>query len=160
MERIGSISSSLAVVSGSTSSSTSLQNYVTNERLDRLAADLGKMAILRGGVMDAMLLGVYSQALAEEFPDETDTMVVMNRLVRSRRGEFEAKIPELGDFMELIREERGRRMKAAREQREADEYEALRRDRELHPEKYCSVQEFWSEVTAKLGKKSTAEVRA
>jgi hypothetical protein len=61
------------------------------------------MGIARGeGMGDVALLG-YSKAL-EAFPDEC-IAAVLAKLSTSKRGEYEAKIPELGELLDLVKAE-------------------------------------------------------
>lgn len=46
---------------------------------------------------------MYSKAL-EEFPDEAIALV-LTRLAKSKREEYEPRIPELGDLIEMVRTE-------------------------------------------------------
>ena len=50
---------------------------------------------------------MYSKAL-EEFPDGAITLV-LTRLAKSKREEYEPRIPELGDLIDMVRTE-ARRM--------------------------------------------------
>jgi hypothetical protein len=78
--------------------------------VDQLAATF----LNRGEGMDEIRLNEYSKALAEEFDDDSDTLVILVKLSRSRRAEYEPKIIELGELLEMIREVgRERRHKTA-----------------------------------------------
>lgn len=116
-----------------------------HERLDLVERTLAKMAFLRGDVMDAMRLQAYSRALGEEFKDDRDTLAVLDRMVRSRRAEYEAKIPEMGDLLEMVRERRHSRLTAEREAKLSAEHDARWSDYQSHPENYVSVAEILNE---------------
>jgi hypothetical protein len=107
------------------------------------------MGVLRGEVIDAVRLDSYSQALAEEFATDDDTMAVLHRLVRQPRGEYQSKVPELGDLLDMVREHRSDRMRADRERAERAELEALEADRKAHPEKYCTLGEVLKDWNAR-----------
>jgi hypothetical protein len=49
---------------------------------------------------------MYSKAL-EDFPDES-IRLVLTRLTKSKREEYEPRIPELGDLIEMVRTETNR----------------------------------------------------
>ena len=95
-----------------------------------------------------MRLESYSRALAEEFRTDADTLYVMDRLVRTRRGEYEAKIADMGDLLEMVRERRAERIAAIREQRMREEYEAYMRDVREHPENYSTMERIYDEFNA------------
>ncbi|WP_158789033.1 hypothetical protein [Granulicella sp. L46] len=58
-------------------------------------------------MLEGVELLMYSKAL-EEFPDEAIALV-LTRLAKSKRGEYEPRIPELGDLIDMVRKE-ARRM--------------------------------------------------
>lgn len=124
------------------------------QRLTLLQAALTKMSLIRGETMGEVRLTVYSEALAEEFSDDRDTWVAMNKLIKTRRGEFEAKIPELGDLLELVREERRTRLRTVRENQEREEHEAYLREQKEHPEQFFSLADAISTLT--IERKGTA----
>jgi hypothetical protein len=128
--------------------SSSLQRQVSPSRVEALKVELAKMGVLRGEVIDAIRLDSYSQALAEEFATDDDTMAVLHRLVRTRRAEYESKVPELGDLLDMVREQRTERMRKDREQAEREEMAALEADRKANPDNYCTMAGVWAEYEA------------
>jgi len=116
MERIKQIGNSTAL----TRSATSLEKQVSPSRTQFLKTALAKFAVLRADVMPGELLESYSKALCE-FPDDSDTMAVLDKLVKSPRAEFEPKIPELGMLLGVIRARRSeRKRKEEQDQREKE----------------------------------------
>lgn len=71
--------------------------------------------------MDADRLDSYSRALCK-FPDDTDTLAVLARLVESPRGEFEPKIPEMGNLLGMIRQRRSDRRRREEQDEQAREW--------------------------------------
>lgn len=90
----------------------------STSRIDFLKRALAKFAVVRGDVMGPELLDSYSKALSE-FPDDADTLAVLERLAKSPRAEFEPKIPEMGNLLGMIRLRRADR-KRREEQDERD----------------------------------------
>jgi len=129
--------------------SKSLEKPVSQSRQDGLKMALTKFGLLRGEVMDAVRLESYSRALAEEFKTDVDLLLVLDRLVKARRGEYESKIPEMGDLLEMVRERRSERIREAQQQRERAEWEAYMRDVKEHPDKYFTMQELHAELAGK-----------
>lgn len=131
------------------SRSKSLQRPVSQSRQDGLKLALAKMSLLRGEVIDGIRLESYSKALGEEFKEDSDTLFVLDRLVKSRRGEYEAKIPEMGDLLEMVRERRHERSREARDRKAQEEMAEYYRDQRENPEKYFSVQKIIAECISK-----------
>lgn len=103
--------------------------------------------------MDSIRLESYSKALAE-FSDDTDTLAVLGVLAKRRRGDYEPKIPELGDLLEMVREYGREKRRMDREARERAEREAEELHRREHPEEYVSFAEIMREVRARNGAKA------
>ena len=155
MEQVGKIQ--IAEINGSNSKSQSLQRQVSPSRIEGLKLALAKMSLLRGEVMDAVRLESYSKALADGFSEDADMLAVMERLVKTRRAEYEAKIPELGELLQLVRDQRTERRRVAREAREREEREALERRRREHPEDFCTLESIWEDYERmKAAKLATA----
>lgn len=148
MERI----SSIAAVAPS-KPSQSLAKPVSTSRLDGLKLALTKFGLLRGEVVDAIRLESYSKALAE-FPDDQDTLEVLKVLATRRRAEFEPKIPELGDLLEMVRERLREKRRLEREARERALAEAEEQHRREHPEAYTTWAEIMAEYKARKEHKS------
>lgn len=100
-------------------------------------------------MIDGIRLESYSKALGEEFKEDFDTLFVLDRLVKSRRGEYEAKIPEMGDLLEMVRERRHERSREARDRKAQEEMAEYYRDQRENPEKYFSVQQIIAECISK-----------
>jgi hypothetical protein len=81
-----------------------------SSKLMTLTMELAKTCLNRGEEMDEVRLESYSKALAEAFPDDADALAVLDRMGKSRRAEFESKIPSLGDLLGDIRNVRGARL--------------------------------------------------
>ena len=101
--------------------------------------------------MDATRLESYSRAMAEEFADDADVLAVLGRLVRSRRGEYEPKIPELGELLAQIREHRRERARRTREAGEARAHQQYLDDVKAYPERYVSMAELLAGYRAAKG---------
>lgn len=69
--------------------------------------------------MDEIRLGSYSTALMEAFPDDVDTVAVLERLGNSVREEFEPIIPPKAELILMVKREDWARKRKAREEREA-----------------------------------------
>lgn len=124
MQRIGEINHLGS--EGLSKPSTHLEATESTSRRVRLQVALTKFSLLRGESMDAVRLESYSKALLE-FPDDANTLAVLDKLVRSDREEFEPRIPEMGRMLQLVRNVRNthRRVeREAREEAERKEYEA------------------------------------
>lgn len=99
--------------------------------------------------MDAIRLDSYSKALAEEFKNDVDTLLVLDKMVRSRRPEYEAKIPDMGDLLQRVRERRSERREAERAEDEKLKSEAYMRDVREHPENYVTMGSIWKSYEAR-----------
>lgn len=100
---------------------------------------------MRGEVMDSVRLESYSKALGEEFAEDYDTLYVLDGLVKSRRGEYEAKIPEMGDLLEMVRDRRSERLRGIRERKAREEHAAYLKDVRENPHNYVSIAEIFAE---------------
>ena len=98
--------------------------------------------------MDAVRLESYSRAIAEEFTEDADVLAVLGRLVKSRRGEYEAKIPEMGELLALIRDGRRERLRQTREAKERAAWDAYMRELKANPERFFSIKDLLSEYRA------------
>lgn len=143
-------------ISELSSSSRSLERRVSPSRQDGLKLALSKMSLLRGEVMDSVRLESYSKALGEEFTEDYDTLYVLDGLVKSRRGEYEAKIPEMGDLLEMVRDRRLERLRALRDRKRRDEHEAYLKDVRDNPDNYITMQQLLADIAAKKAAKETA----
>lgn len=101
--------------------------------------------------MDSVRLESYSKALGEEFPEDYDTLYVLDGLVRSRRGEYEAKIPEMGDLLEMVRDRRSERLRAIRERKKRDEHAAYLKDVRENPDNYVTMHQLLEDIAVKKG---------
>jgi hypothetical protein len=84
----------------------SIQRSNLSEELTRptqIRKWLVALAMARGAAMGDMELLMYSKAL-EEFPDGCIS-AVLGQLSLAMRGEYEPRIPELGDLLHLVRSE-------------------------------------------------------
>lgn len=81
--------------------------------------------------MDEIRLDSYSTALAEEFMGDEDTLAVLRKLGRTKREEWEPKIPELANLIEMV--QRTAKQRVWDEQRPAKEEE-----RRLAEEAMCA----------------------
>lgn len=106
--------------------------------------------------MDSVRLESYSKALGEEFTEDYDTLYVLDGLVKSRRGEYEAKIPEMGDLLEMVRDRRLERLRALRDRKRRDEHEAYLKDVRDNPDNYITMQQLLADIAAKKAAKETA----
>ncbi len=152
MQRIGSVS--LVPNSDTTSNSLSLKRPASPERLNGLKIALAKMALLRDDTMDAVKLESFSKALADEFADDADVIVVMDRLVRSPRAEFEPKVPAMGDFLQMVRDCRAVRIRKEREAWVDMVSAAESEDRERFPKDWTTPHQFWTEANAIVARKT------
>jgi hypothetical protein len=151
MESIRAIN--LAGSNALTKPSTSLEKPVSKSRTDGIKMALAKFGLLRGEVMDAIRLESYSKALAEEFRDEGDTLTVLDKLAKSRRGEYESRIPDMGDLLEMVREARTARLQKVREAEELEKLNLYLQDVKDHPENYVTTKELWNEIEARMAAK-------
>jgi len=101
--------------------------------------------------MDSIRLESYSKALGEEFAEDYDTLYVLDGLVRSRRGEYETKIPEMGDLLEMVRDRRSERLRAIRERKKRDEHAAYLKDVRENPDNYVTMHQLLEDIAAKKG---------
>jgi hypothetical protein len=101
-----------------------------------LTTELAKTCLNRGEEMDEIRLESYSKALAEAFPDDVDTLAVLDRMGKSRRAEFEPKIPSLGDLLGDVRDARGARLNQRVEFEALERIKAEEAHRRAHPEAY------------------------
>jgi hypothetical protein len=99
--------------------------------------------------MDSVRLESYSKALGEEFKEDYDTLYVLDRLVKNGRGEYESKIPEMGDLIDMVRERRSERLKAIQDRRKQEELAAYFRDVRENPENYMTMTQLLEEIEAK-----------
>jgi FMN-dependent NADH-azoreductase len=106
--------------------------------------------------METALLESYSKAIAEEFPEDRDAMEVMAKLAKNPRDEYEAKIPELGNLLGMIREHAQRKLAAKREQEQKRALDEYLDDLRANPENYVSMAEIMQEYQAKQAKKQAA----
>jgi len=95
--------------------------------------------------MDSVRLESYSKALGEEFAEDYDTLYVLDRLVKNGRGEFEAKIPDMGVLLDLVRERKAERLKAIRERKMREEHAAYLKDMKENPDNYVSMAQIFAE---------------
>jgi hypothetical protein len=98
--------------------------------------------------MDALRLESYSKALAEEFRDDADTIAVLDTLVRSERGEYEAKIPEMGTLLGAVRRRRSERLRVEREKQAEAEWQAHLDHWKAHPEERYTWEDLWRDYNA------------
>jgi hypothetical protein len=97
---------------------------------------LAKMCLNRGEEMDEVRLESYSTALAEEFPDDVDALAVLDHLGKSRRAEYEPRIPALGDLLGDVREASRVRINGRAELAALERIKAEEAHRKAHPEEY------------------------
>ena len=83
------------------------QHANRQERQSQTVDLLTALGMARRQVLEGVELMMYSKAL-EEFPDGAITLV-LTRLPKSKREEYEPRIPELGDLIDMVRTE-ARRM--------------------------------------------------
>jgi hypothetical protein len=86
--------------------------------------------------MDEVRLESYSTAIAEDFPDDVDTLAVLARLSRARRAEYEPRIPALGDLLGDVRDARRVRLNQRAELEALERIKAEEVHRKAHPEEY------------------------
>jgi hypothetical protein len=102
--------------------------------------------------MDEVRLESYSKALAEGFPDDADTLTVLDRLGKSRRAEYEPKIPALGDLLGDVRDARRGRLNRKAEFEAIQRINAEAAHRRDHPEAYYhgSLNDLMAEVQRRI----------
>ena len=105
-----------------------------------------------------MRLESYSRALAEEFRDDTDTMAVLDKLVRAERQEYEPKIPEMGNLLGAVRRHRGERLRIAAERKKEEEWQAYLAYWRAHPEEQYTMEDLWRDYQAGLPARASRTV--
>jgi hypothetical protein len=86
------------------------------------------MAFFRGGQMDALELGLYAEALADEFPNDDEDVIATLKHLERNRAEFERTILAMPELMGMVRARRSERKRKMREAAERAQYEACRKD--------------------------------
>jgi hypothetical protein len=92
---------------------------------------------------------LYSSELAQ-FELE-DIAAGVKSLSLTRRQEGETALPDLATIVEAVKGKKVRRLRDESDRREREEYDTIKRDRELHPERYTTIADITAEVFAKKG---------
>jgi hypothetical protein len=85
------------------------------------------MAFFRGGEMSARELGLYSDSLADEFPNDCDDVIATLKHLERHRGDYERIIPAMPELVAMVRARRSEKKRKIREAAERERYEADRR---------------------------------
>ena len=99
--------------------------------------------------MSLQTLEFYSSELGHY--DARDIEAAVRKLMYTKREPGETAFPDLQTLDECIRAGKNARLRAEREQRERDEDEALRRDREEHPENYFGLADLLRDLAQQKG---------